>query len=213
MNCWLASFFSVGSTPLATDSTMRFTPMKSSRNSFYQVEIADVRLANSSITIPSQIFSVGYGVVMDSGTTFNYLPTIAFQAFFAALKKVLAANPTPPHRVESDPGYNDVCWGGLPESFEELVGIFPTVELEFRGGAVVKLLPYRYLFAMDAGRYCLGVFDNGSSGTLIGGLAVRNLMVQYDVVGQRVGFAEADCQKMGQEAEDGNEVGGQGHRG
>ena len=188
---------------------MRYTPIKSStRDSFFQVEITDMRMGNSSITIPPQIFSIGYGVVMDSGTTFNYFPTVAFQAFFAALKKALAAVAHPPERIQSDPHYNDVCWGGLPESFEELEGMFPTVELEFRGGVVLKLHPYRYLFALEAGRYCLGVFDNGSSGTLIGGLAVRNMMVQYDVVGQRVGFAEADCQQIGKEAGDDNEVSG-----
>jgi len=192
----------LGSAQLATDSTMRYTPMKPTMGySFFQVDITDMRLGNSSINIPPEIFSVGDGVIMDSGTTVNYLPTVAYKAFFAALEKALAALPYPPKLVNSD---CDICWGGLPEHFEELEGIFPTVELEFMGGVVLKLLPYRYLFRTGAKTYCLGVLDNGSDGTLIGGLAVRNMMVQYDVVRQRVGFAEADCQQIGKDAKDGN---------
>jgi len=35
-------------------------------------------------------FSRGYGTVLDSGTTFIYLPTAAYKAFFAAVKAAVA---------------------------------------------------------------------------------------------------------------------------
>jgi hypothetical protein len=55
--------------------------------------------------------------------------------------------------------------------------VFPTGSLDFVGGASLRLPPHRYLFAIGRGEYCLGLFDNGGSGTLIGGIAVRNALV------------------------------------
>ena len=38
---------------------------------------------------PQAIFAKGYGTVLDSGTTFSYLPTAAFAAFTAKLDAAL----------------------------------------------------------------------------------------------------------------------------
>lgn len=46
------------------------------------------------------------------------------------------------------------------------------------GGASFQLTPQRYLFRVGRGEYCLGVFDNGWQGTLLGGILVRNVLVQ-----------------------------------
>ncbi len=48
----------------------------------------------------------------------------------------------------------------------------------FGGGAALYLTPYRYLFIIKEGQYCLGIFDNGNAGTLVGGINVRNVLVQ-----------------------------------
>lgn len=43
----------------------------------------------------------------------------------------------------------------------------------------VGITPQRYLFAGRApGEYCLGVFDNGWQGVLLGGILVRDVLVQ-----------------------------------
>jgi hypothetical protein len=46
------------------------------------------------------------------------------------------------------------------------------------GGASFALTPQRYLFMAGRGEYCLGVFDNGWQGTLLGGIIMRNVLVQ-----------------------------------
>jgi hypothetical protein len=46
------------------------------------------------------------------------------------------------------------------------------------GGAALALTPQRYLFAAGRGLYCLGVFDNGDEGSLLGGILTRNALVQ-----------------------------------
>lgn len=47
-------------------------------------------------------------------------------------------------------------------------------------GSVVPIPPINYLFmhTRESNAYCLGVFDYGSSGTLIGGITFRDTLVQ-----------------------------------
>ena len=63
----------------------------------------------------------------------------------------------------------------------------------------LKTGPLNYLFMHtgESGAYCLGVFDNGASGTLLGGISFRNILVQYDRRNRRVGFGQASCQEIG----------------
>lgn len=58
-------------------------------------------------------------------------------------------------------------------------------------------LNYLFMHTGESGAYCLGVFDNGASGTLLGGISFRNIMVQYDRRNRRVGFGTASCQEIG----------------
>ena len=75
-----------------------------------------------------------------------------------------------------------MCFKGAPENFVGLDAVFPTAALRFAGNATLSLPPYRYLFMVGRGAYCLGVFDNGDSGALIGGIAVRNVLVTVRVL-------------------------------
>lgn len=83
----------------------------------------------------------------------------------------------------------------------------------------LHLHPLNYLFmhTRETGAYCLGVFDNGHQGTLLGGITFRNVLIkvlahvtvssavtktsravtQYDRRNQRVGFGYAACQRLG----------------
>lgn len=78
------------------------------------------------------LYDIGYGTVLDSGTTFSYLPAAAFEQFQRhvsdfALNHGLQSTPGP------DPKFQDICFGGAP-SFdhpEELGRVFPTLELHF----------------------------------------------------------------------------------
>ena len=69
---------------------------------------------------------------MDSGTTFTYLPSSAFQKFSKAIddyakSKGLKSTPG------SDPQYNDMCWKGASDDIKKLDSVFPEVR------------PYQYL--------------------------------------------------------------------
>lgn len=52
------------------------------------------------------------------------------------------------------------------------------MEFVFEPSVKIRMRPAQYLFRMGSGSYCLGIFDNGSAGTLIGGISVRDVLVQ-----------------------------------
>lgn len=80
------------------------------------------------------------------------------------------------------PQYNDICWKNAPDSVDKLETVFPVIDMVFGGGAVLKLKPLQYLFVLGGGSYCLGIFDNGNAGTLLGGITVRNVLLQVGLL-------------------------------
>jgi hypothetical protein len=58
-----------------------------------------------------------------------------------------------------------------PEAWSAASKLFPLLRLRLGNGAMLLLPPRRYLFALSNGDFCLGVFDNGAEGTIIGGVA------------------------------------------
>ncbi|MEW5312356.1 MAG: hypothetical protein WDW38_003997 [Sanguina aurantia] len=190
----------LGEISLPPSMITKYTPLSADRHMhYYNVRLDAITVAGVDIEIPASLFEVGYGSVLDSGTTFTYLPSAAFTAFSHAVNQhALAAGLK--DAPGSDPQYKDICWKGAPEDLEQLGSVFPHVEFVFDQDMRLQLVPYRYLFLVGPGHLCLGVFDNGASGTLIGGITVRNVLVQYDRRNQRVGFTEANCANLGSDS-------------
>ena len=124
----------------------------------------------------------GYGTVLDSGTTFTYFTRNVFNLVSATIKhhvleRGLKMTPGP------DPKYSDICWAGGPLNPAELRRYFPGMSFTLEDGFELHLEPINYLFihAHLPGGYCLGVFENGSSGTLLGGITFRNILVEVNI--------------------------------
>ncbi|CAI5980410.1 unnamed protein product [Closterium sp. NIES-64] len=178
---------------------MKFTKMDMrSGGTYYNVILNAITVAGKPLDLDMSVFRSGYGVVMDSGTTFSYLPRKAFEAFKAAVDASVKG-------VQSVPGpdsvYQDVCYGGASHKIEELSNYFPTVSLTFDGDLVYELTPENYLFrhVKVPGSYCLGLFKNNDRGTLIGGIIMRNTLVTYDRVNSRIGMLKTNCRNLYQE--------------
>jgi hypothetical protein len=163
-------------------------------------QVSSMGVGGKALQVDPALFDEGYGSVMDSGTTFTYLPSLVFKAFTEAVEAAVLQKGLK-RTGGLDPQYDDVCWKGAPASFEALRSVFPTATLALSGGVVLQLLPHRYLFMAAVGEYCLGMFDNKDHGTLIGSITVRNMLVQYDKQHRRVGFAEMDCHELGNNAQ------------
>mmetsp|Transcript_22652 Transcript_22652/g.62543 ORF Transcript_22652/g.62543 Transcript_22652/m.62543 type:complete len:640 (-) Transcript_22652:415-2334(-) len=176
---------------------MVYTPLlRRSSVHYYTLTLNEITVGNKPVEVPSSTYAKGYGCVLDSGTTFLYLPSAAFSSF-SKLVKDAAQNNKLPSRDGPDPRYKDICWRNAPLDPKQLHTVFPVVDMIFAGGAVLKLQPLQYLFRISKDSYCLGVFDNGSSGTLVGAIAVRNVVTKYDRQHQRVGFlGVSSCEKV-----------------
>ena len=192
----------LGESPALKDVSLTYTPLVESptNGNYYTVNMESIRVAGDTLDILPSTFQVGYSTVLDSGTTFTYIPTEAFSRFAEtvssyAIARGLFSVPGP------DPQYEDICFGGAPEH-SDITGlrkVFPPVQFVFKDGVVLDLNPLNYLFVhtFESGKYCLGVFDNGDAGVLLGGITFRNVLVQYDLEKKRVGFGEASCKELG----------------
>ncbi|KXZ54970.1 hypothetical protein GPECTOR_3g137 [Gonium pectorale] len=154
-----------------------YTPLVSSLHMhYYNVKMEGITVDGQKLPLDATMFDRGYGVVLDSGTTFTYLPTSAFKAMAKAIGDYAEARGLQ-RTPGADPQYNDICWKGAQDAFQGLEQYFPTAEFVLGGDMHLNLPPLRYLFLSKPAEYCLGFFDNGMSGTLIGGVSVRDVVV------------------------------------
>jgi hypothetical protein len=192
----------LGDSPAANEVELQYTPMVPSPTHpfYYNVRLDAISVGGDQLDISPSIFQEGYATVLDSGTTFTYIPTPAFQAFASAVEAYALQHGLV--RVRGpDPQYDDICFGGAPEhtDVQAMASVFPSFGLHFAPDATLTLGPLNYLFVhtFNSGKYCLGVFDNGHAGTLLGGITFRNVLVQYDRQNERVGFGRAACKELG----------------
>lgn len=209
----------LGDSPAGREVPLQYTPFVPSPSHpfYYNVQLDALSVGGDRLDIPPPAFQQGYATVLDSGTTFTYIPTAAFTAFADAVEAYALQRGL--QRVRGpDPQYDDICFGGAPEhtDVEALAAVFPSMQLHFASDVDLTLGPLNYLFVhtFNSGKYCLGVFDNGNAGTLLGGITFRNVLVQYDRANGRVGFGPAQCKELGRRhrppcsafAADGNEL-------
>ncbi|CAI7920507.1 unnamed protein product, partial [Closterium sp. NIES-54] len=146
-----------------------WTPLlpSASETPYYIVSVEEMVVGQERVAVAAAVWEEGPygGVMLDSGTTFSYLPSPAFHAFAALVR---AAVPLP-QVPGPDTRYSDVCFANV-SSAGGMNRLFPAATIVFGNGAALHLLPHNYLFKhkKHEDAVCLGVFDNGSGGALIG---------------------------------------------
>lgn len=166
------------------------------RSPYYNIELKEIHVAGKPLLLNPKVFDGKHGTVLDSGTTYAYLPETAFVAFKDAIRKEL-------HSLKlidgPDPNFKDICFSGAGSDVSQLSKTFPTVDMLFTSGQKLSLSPENYLFrhSKEHGAYCLGVFQNGNDpSTLLGGVIVRNTLVMYDREHLKVGFWKTNCSEL-----------------
>ena len=173
--------------------------VKGSKSQYYNVEVHRMFVRNTELTKNMggaelmEAFRAGYGTVLDSGTTYTYLHEDVFIPFISQIEdKVENDHGSNFFRVSGgDPNYpNDVCWRNLNEnqqlSESNVNYLFPTFNLTFIGvneeELPIQFLPENYLFVHpnEPNAFCVGVFDNGQQGSIIGGIFARNTLFEFD---------------------------------
>ncbi|KAJ9166303.1 hypothetical protein P3X46_021077 [Hevea brasiliensis] len=175
---------------------MVFTHSDPYRSPYYNIELKELHVAGKRLKLNPRIFNGKHGTVLDSGTTYAYLPEAAFLAFKDAIMKEIHFLK---HIHGPDPNYNDVCFSGAGRDVSQLSKIFPEVNMVFGNGQKLSLSPENYLFRHTkvSGAYCLGIFQNGKDPTtLLGGIIVRNTLVTYDRENDKIGFWKTNCSEL-----------------
>ncbi|CAL1410646.1 unnamed protein product [Linum trigynum] len=181
---------------ISPPSDMVFTHSDPYRSPYYNIELKGLRVAGKPLKINPKVFDGRHGTVLDSGTTYAYLPEEAFVALKDSIMKEISVL----RQIHGpDPNYNDICFAGAGREISELSKIFPTVDMVFSNGQSLTLSPENYLFRHTkvSGAYCFGIFQNGKDPTtLLGGIVVRNTLVTYDRENDKIGFWKTNCSEL-----------------
>lgn len=185
----------LGGIPLPPD--MIFARSDPVRSPYYNIELKGMNVLGKKLDLNPSVFDGKHGTVLDSGTTFAYLPKEAFFAFRDAVMNQISLKQIP----GPDPNYRDICFSGAGSDVPQLSKYFPHVDMVFGNGQKLQLSPENYLFRHSKvhGAYCLGVFQNGNDPTtLLGGIVARNTLVTYDRRNERIGFWKTNCSELWQ---------------
>ncbi|WMV50509.1 hypothetical protein MTR67_043894 [Solanum verrucosum] len=170
---------------------MVFTNSDPGRSPYYNIELKEIHVAGKALSLNPRVFDGNHGTVLDSGTTYAYLPEAAFAAFKSAVMKAVLSLKL----IEGpDPNYKDICFSGAGRGIKchvyfsdisRLSKSFPPVDMVFSNGKKLSLSPENYLFR------------NGKDATtLLGGIIVRNTLVMYDRQHEMVGFWKTNCSNL-----------------
>ncbi|XVF17578.1 hypothetical protein REPUB_Repub10bG0135600 [Reevesia pubescens] len=179
-----------------TDSDPVRRYFRDGHSPYYNIDLKEIHVAGKQLPLNPSVFDGKYGTVLDSGTTYAYLPEAAFLAFKEAIMKEL--NSLKQIRGP-DPNYNDICYSIDSSDVSELSKIFPKVEMVIGNQKKLLLSPENYLFRHSKvhGAYCLGIFQNEKDPTtLLGGIIVRNTLVTYDREHLKIGFWNTNCSEL-----------------
>ncbi|KAM3365014.1 hypothetical protein ACQJBY_015019 [Aegilops geniculata] len=183
----------LGAMPAPPD--MVYTHSNAVRSPYYNIELKEMHVAGKPLRVDPRIFDGKHGTVLDSGTTYAYLPEQAFVAF----KDAVTSKVHPLKKIRGpDPNYKDICFAGAGRNVSQLSEVFPKVDMVFGNGQKLSLSPENYLFRHSKveGAYCLGVFQNGKDPTTLLGIVVRNTLVTYDRHNEKIGFWKTNCSEL-----------------
>jgi hypothetical protein len=168
-------------------------------SNYYSVAMNAMKLDEHWLVLERKDFGHLYtsGSILDSGTTFTYLASPVYQSLWNRFEEHCA---DPAHCLGNEvfvPGESHKCYQYNASEFSTIDEFFDSFPL-----LIVKIdeeelfwEPRQYLFAWFnyADDYCLGVYNNGGGGSVLGMNFMRGKDVIFDRTNERVGFAEANC--------------------
>ncbi|KAF5783635.1 putative nepenthesin [Helianthus annuus] len=172
------------------EPSMVYTPLIPSQP-HYNLNLLSISVNGRTLSIDPSMFGTSGsrgGTIIDSGTTLAYLAEEAYDPFVDAITLSVSQSVRPLVSKDSQ------CYlvaSSTPD-------IFPTVSLNFAGGASMILRPQDYLLQQNsvggAALWCIGFQKiRGQGITILGDLVLKDKIVVYDLGGQRIGWANYDC--------------------
>eukprot|EP01138_Halocafeteria_seosinensis_P015524 gb/GECG01015842.1/.p1 GENE.gb/GECG01015842.1/~~gb/GECG01015842.1/.p1 ORF type:complete len:539 (+),score=50.29 gb/GECG01015842.1/:1-1617(+) len=204
-------------TMLASDLVT--TPLKG-YSAFHVVEVREMSLSNSdgtwtSLDVDMFRFNGGRGTIVDSGTTFTYLPTEAATTIFKEAER--SCRSAGKHQCGSTffseeigektlcieiPSNKDKGHYNTQTPPEYLDDILPTVEFAFLEASLTAP-PSQYLFSYYAPEasnwgdaWCVGFFGFDNNGAILGANVMQDYAFQFDMEKEELSFARANCEEI-----------------
>ncbi|XP_009758779.1 aspartic proteinase Asp1 [Nicotiana tabacum] len=143
----------------------------------------------------------GFPVIFDSGSTFSYFSSEAYDILVSSIKKNINAKQL---TDAVDDKSLPVCWNGSKsfKSVNDATSYFKPLTLSFMKAKNVELQlqPEAYLILTEHGNVCLGILNGTEVGlgnyNVIGDISLLDKMVIYDNEKQQVGWLPANCNRL-----------------
>ncbi|KAA0150967.1 hypothetical protein FNF29_04857 [Cafeteria roenbergensis] len=179
-----------------------WVPFSKPSSTFYVVDVIDARLNDAPFQFGHMSLNSGNGVIVDSGTSFSYLPVSAQTMLVGAIGDWCRAGDGSRcagfHTVTVQ--YETLCIRVDDPTLLDQPGAFPEFSFELKGatGSVMLTMKPRHLFLnmewLAPKIYCLGVYSNNGP-ALIGANAMLGYDIIFDMGAKRLGVvpARGDC--------------------
>ncbi|XP_062159391.1 aspartic proteinase Asp1-like isoform X1 [Alnus glutinosa] len=143
----------------------------------------------------------GLLVVFDSGSSYTYFNSQAYQATVNLIKKELNGKPL---KDAAEDKSLSICWKGKKpfKSVGDVKNYFKPLVLSFTNAKNVQLNlpPEAYLIVTKFGNACLGILNGAEIGlgnlNIIGDISLQDRMVIYDNEKQQIGWTPANCDRL-----------------
>ncbi|XP_057420105.1 aspartic proteinase Asp1-like [Lotus japonicus] len=178
-------------------SRLTWTPMSSRDLKHYVAGAAELIFGGKKTGIG------GLLPVFDTGSSYTYFNSNAYQAVISWLKKELAGKPL---KEAPDDQTLPLCWHGKRpfRSVYEVRKYFKPMALSFtssgRTNTQFEIPPEAYLIVSNMGNVCLGILDGSEVGmgdlNLIGDISMLDKVMVFDNEKQLIGWAPADCNRV-----------------
>ncbi|KAJ1274851.1 hypothetical protein BS78_05G091700 [Paspalum vaginatum] len=175
---------------MSTFPLKKWAPMAPGQPRYYSPGRATLHLDARSIGGADPV-----EVILDSGSTYTYLPN----ALHKQLVPVLQATLRKSLQVVKDPSLpGELCWK-RPEKFrsvDDLKKEFkPVMSFNFGNEVTMAIPPENYLVVTKQGNACFGIFAHNAKYIILGDITMQGLLVIYDNDRKQLGWVRADCNK------------------
>ncbi|KAH0781005.1 hypothetical protein KY290_000603 [Solanum tuberosum] len=173
--------------------SMVYSPLFHQSTGHYNVYLQSTSVHGRILPIDPVAFanSGDRGTIIDSGTSLVYLVAEAYESVVNAITVVVSPSAKPITSAI------DQCYLISSSFSENIAEVFPTISLNFAGDASMNLTPTNYLedmgFFDGAAKWCFRFIRSDLSRTILGDVALKDMIIVYDLARQRIGWANYDC--------------------
>ncbi|KAI5335794.1 hypothetical protein L3X38_025928 [Prunus dulcis] len=189
-------FFFLGD-DLYDSSRIVWTPMSPDYTKHYSPGLAELIVGGKSTGFRNLV------MVFDSGSSYTYLNSQAYQFLTSWLKRELTGKPL---KEALDDRTLPLCWKGRKpfRNIRDVKTYFKPLALRFASGrkdtTQFELPPEAYLIISSKGNVCLGILNGSEVGlqnsNIIGDISMQDKMVIYDNEKQMIGWGPGNCDKL-----------------